>query len=90
MQTKGAEMQTSLPIKRHHFRRLRVQCRRWAIPSLMFLAVIGNISISNAFTVLPALLITLFVSIYGLFKIPELTSAILSGRMGTWVNVMGE
>ena len=36
--------------------------------------VIGNISISNAFTVLPALLITLFVCIYGLVKIPELTS----------------
>jgi TrbL/VirB6 plasmid conjugal transfer protein len=52
--------------------------------------VIGNITISNAFTVLPALLITLFVCIYGLVKIPELTSAILSGRAGTWVNVMGE
>jgi len=25
-----------------------------------------------------------------LVKIPELTSAILSGRAGTWVNVMGE
>src|SRR6202022_388993 len=34
--------------------------------------VIGNISISNAFTILPALLITLFVCIYGLIKIPEL------------------
>jgi hypothetical protein len=52
--------------------------------------VIGNISISNAFTVLPALLITLFVCIYGLVKIPELTSAILSGRAGTWVNVWGD
>jgi hypothetical protein len=52
--------------------------------------VIGNISISNAFTVLPALLITLFVCIYGMVKIPELTSAILSGRAGTWVNVMGD
>jgi type IV secretory pathway VirB6-like protein len=52
--------------------------------------VIGNISISNAFTVLPALLITLFVCIYGLVKIPELTSAILSGRTGTWVNVWGD
>ena len=41
-------------------------------------------------TVLPALLITLFVCIYGLIKIPELTSAILSGRAGTWVNVMGD
>jgi hypothetical protein len=52
--------------------------------------VIGNISISNAFTVLPALLITLFVCIYGLVKIPELTSSILSGRAGTWVNVWGD
>ena len=48
--------------------------------------MIGTISISNALTILPALLITLFVCIYGLFKIPELTSAILSGRTGTWVN----
>lgn len=51
--------------------------------------VIGNISISNAFTILPALLITLFVCIFGLIKIPELTSAILGGRTGTWVNPMG-
>ena len=51
--------------------------------------VIGNISISNALTILPALLITLFVCIYGLVKIPELTGAILSGRSGTWVNPMG-
>jgi hypothetical protein len=51
--------------------------------------VIGNISISNAFTILPALLITLFVCIFGLVKIPELTGAILSGRSGTWVNPMG-
>ena len=50
--------------------------------------VIGNISISNAFTILPALLVTLFVCIYGLVKIPELTGAILSGRSGTWVNPM--
>jgi type IV secretory pathway VirB6-like protein len=51
--------------------------------------VIGTISISNALAVLPALLITLFVCIYGLVKIPELTSSILSGRTGTWVNPMG-
>ena len=31
-------MQITLPIKRPHFRRLRAQCRRWAIPSVMFLA----------------------------------------------------
>jgi hypothetical protein len=52
--------------------------------------VIGTITISNALTILPALLITLFVCIYGLVKIPELTSAILSGRTGSWVNVMGD
>jgi Type IV secretory pathway, VirB6 components len=52
--------------------------------------VIGTISISNALTILPALLITLFVCIYGLVKIPELTSTILSGRTGTWVNPMGD
>jgi type IV secretion system protein TrbC len=40
MQTKGADMQKSLPIKQPHFRRLRVQCRRWVIPSLMFLATL--------------------------------------------------
>ena len=51
--------------------------------------VIGTVSISNAFTILPALLITLFVCIYGLVKIPELTGAILSGRSGTWVNPTG-
>ncbi|HTF65737.1 MAG TPA: type IV secretion system protein, partial [Edaphobacter sp.] len=50
---------------------------------------IGMITISNAFTVFPALLITFFVCIYGLVKIPELTGAILSGRSGTWVNPMG-
>jgi hypothetical protein len=53
----------------------------------MFL-VIGKISVSNAFTVLPALMLTLFICAYGLFKIPELTGAILSGRSGTWVNLM--
>ena len=51
--------------------------------------VIGTISISNAFTILPALFITLFVCIFGLVKIPELTASILSGRTGTWVNPMG-
>ncbi|MGA8528997.1 MAG: type IV secretion system protein [Acidobacteriaceae bacterium] len=54
----------------------------------MFQAI-GNISISNALTVLPALFITLMVCIYGLVKIPELTSSILSGRTGTWVNPLG-
>ena len=51
--------------------------------------VIGTISISNAFTVLPALLVTLAVCVYGLFKIPELTASILSGRVGTWINLTG-
>ncbi|MDE3063790.1 MAG: type IV secretion system protein [Acidobacteriota bacterium] len=51
--------------------------------------VIGAISISNAFTVLPALLVTLAVCVYGLFKIPELTASILSGRVGTWINLTG-
>jgi type IV secretory pathway VirB6-like protein len=51
--------------------------------------VIGTISISNALTILPALLVTLFVCIYGLVKIPELTGAILGGHAGTWVNPMG-
>jgi len=51
--------------------------------------VIGAISISNAFTILPALFITLFVCIFGLVKVPELTASILGGRTGTWVNLMG-
>jgi hypothetical protein len=54
----------------------------------MFQAI-GGISISNALTILPALFITLFICIFGLIKIPELTGAILSGRSGTWVNPMG-
>jgi type IV secretion system protein VirB10 len=53
------------------------------------LQTIGTISISNAFTILPALFITLFVCIFGLVKIPELTASILGGRTGTWVNLMG-
>ena len=56
---------------------------------LALLGVIGPISLSNAFTVMPALIVTLFVCIFGLFKIPELTGAILSGRTGTWVNPLG-
>ncbi len=53
------------------------------------LGVIGPITIANAFTILPALLVTLMVCIFGLVKIPELTMAILSGRAGTWVNPLG-
>jgi hypothetical protein len=53
------------------------------------LQVIGSITIENALTVLPALLVTLAVCVYGLFKIPELTASILSGRVGTWINLTG-
>lgn len=49
---------------------------------LGLLAVIGPITISNAYVLMPALVVTLAVSIYGIVKIPELTSAILSGRVG--------
>ncbi len=52
--------------------------------------VIGDITLSNAFSVLPALIIVLFVCIYGLIKIPELTGSILGGRTGTWVNPTGK
>jgi len=55
----------------------------------MFQAI-GIITIDNALTILPALLMTLSVCVYGLVKIPELTSAILSGRTGTWVNAWGD
>lgn len=50
---------------------------------------IGTITLDNALTILPALLISLLVCIYGLVKVPELTASILSGRTGTWVNVWG-
>lgn len=49
---------------------------------LALLAVIGPVTISNAYVLMPALVVTLAVSIYGIAKIPELTSAILSGRVG--------
>jgi hypothetical protein len=51
--------------------------------------LIGTISLANALTILPALLVTLAVCVFGLFKIPELTAAILGGRSGTWVNPIG-
>ena len=56
---------------------------------LAMLGVIGPITLANAFTILPALFVTLMVCIFGLVKIPELTASILSGRAGTWVNPMG-
>lgn len=49
--------------------------------------VIGTLSLSNIVTVLPALLTLMFVCVYGLHKIPELTASILGGRAGTWVNL---
>jgi hypothetical protein len=51
-------------------------------------AVIGPLSLSNAFTILPALIVTLFVCIYGLIKIPELTASILGGQTGSWVSLL--
>jgi type IV secretory pathway VirB6-like protein len=56
---------------------------------LAMLGVIGPITITNAFVILPSLFVTLIVCIYGLVKIPELTMSILSGGTGTWVNPMG-
>ena len=56
---------------------------------LGLLAVIGPITLSNAATIMPALIVTLFVCIYGLIKIPELVASILGGRSGSWVNPLG-
>jgi type IV secretory pathway VirB6-like protein len=52
-------------------------------------AVIGPLSISNAYMILPALIVTLAVCVYGLLKIPDLTASILGGRTGSWVNPLG-
>lgn len=49
---------------------------------LGLLGVIGPVTISNAYMLMPALIVTLAVCAYGLVKIPELTSAIISGRVG--------
>jgi hypothetical protein len=49
---------------------------------LGLLAVIGPVTISNAYVLMPALIVTLAVCVYGLIKIPELTAAIVSGRVG--------
>jgi type IV secretory pathway VirB6-like protein len=51
--------------------------------------VIGPLSISNAYMILPALIVTLAVCVYGLLKIPDLTASILGGRTGSWVNPLG-
>ena len=53
---------------------------------LGLLGVIGPINLSNAWTILPALLLTIIVCAFGLLKIPELTAALLSGRVGTSVS----
>jgi hypothetical protein len=56
---------------------------------LGMLAVIGPITLSNAFTLLPALFVTLAVCVFGLLKIPELTASIFGGRSGSWANPLG-
>jgi len=56
---------------------------------LGLLGVIGPLTISNAYVLMPALIVTLAVSIYGLVKIPELTSAIVSGRAGIAASPLG-
>jgi hypothetical protein len=49
--------------------------------------VIGTLSFANIVTLLPALITLVFVCVYGLNKIPELTGSILGGRTGTWVDL---
>jgi hypothetical protein len=56
---------------------------------LGLLAVIGPVTISNAYVLMPALVVTLAVCVYGLIKIPELTSAIVSGRVGISASPLG-
>jgi len=56
---------------------------------LGLLAVIGPVTISNAYMLMPALIVTLAVCVYGLIKIPELTSAIISGRVGIAASPLG-
>jgi hypothetical protein len=56
---------------------------------LGLLAVIGPVTISNAYVLMPALIVTLAVCVYGLIKIPELTAAIVSGRTGISASPLG-
>lgn len=56
---------------------------------LGLLGVIGPVTISNAYVLMPALVVTLAVCVYGLIKIPELTSAIVSGRAGISASPLG-
>jgi hypothetical protein len=53
-------------------------------------SVIGTLNLSNIVTLLPALVTLMFVCVYGLHKIPELTASILGGRSGTWVDPSGK
>ncbi len=53
-------------------------------------SVIGTLSLSNIVTLLPALVTLMFVCVYGLHKIPELTASILGGRSGTWADPSGK
>ena len=52
---------------------------------LGFFAVTGPINLDNATLLLPALFMFLLTSIYGLIKIPSLTSSIFTGRAGDHV-----
>lgn len=56
---------------------------------LGLLAVIGPVTIANAYVLMPALIVTLAVCVYGLIKIPDLTSAIISGRVGLSASPLG-
>ena len=52
---------------------------------LGFLAVTGPVTLDNATLLMPALFMFLLTSIYGLIKIPSLTSSIFTGRSGDFV-----
>lgn len=52
---------------------------------LGFLTVTGPVNLDNAATLMPALFMFLLTSIYGLIKIPSLTSSIFTGRSGDFV-----
>lgn len=52
---------------------------------LGFLDVTGPVTLDNAALLMPALFMFLLTAIYGLIKIPSLTSSIFSGRSGDYV-----
>ena len=52
---------------------------------LGFLAVTGPINLDNAALLMPSLFMFLLTAIYGLIKIPSLTSSIFTGRSGDFV-----